>query len=115
MLLLNSQFDNIFRFDTENQQMVTDDEALPPELEPFVDSNGVFQCTKYCLTFAQEIHRVITEGSMPLPPGRTILTYILNINRIQKLYNVSQKNVPFYKFQQSSPPQISVGDVIYAP
>ena len=83
MLLLNSQFDNIFRFDTENQQMVTDDDVLPPELEPFVDSNGVFQCTKYCLTFAQEINRVITEGSMPLPPGRTILTYI--VNRIQEL------------------------------
>ena len=71
--------------------MVTDDDVLPPELEPFVDSNGVFQCTKYCVTFAEEIHRVISEGSMPLPPGRTILTYI--INRIQELYMVSQKKI----------------------
>ena len=93
LLLMNSKYDNIFRFDSENQQMVTDEEVLPPELEPFVDSNGVFQCTKYCLTFSKEIHRVITEGSMPLPPGRTILTYI--INTIHELYRVSQKKYPF--------------------
>ena len=78
LLLMNSKYDNIFRFDSENQQMVTDEAVLPPELEPFVDSNGVFQCTEYCLTFTKEIHRVIAEGSMPLPPGRTILTNIIH-------------------------------------
>ena len=77
LLLMNSKYDNIF--DSENQQMVTDEEVLPPELEPFVDSNGVFQCTEYCLTFTKEVHRVIAEGSMPLPPGPTILTKILQV------------------------------------
>ena len=73
---MNEKYEkDLFRFDAINQQIVKEDDAiLPPELETFVDKNGVFQCTKYCLTFMQEVHRVITEDLVPLPPGLKLTT-----------------------------------------
>ena len=73
---MNKKYDKeLFVFDSENQQIQKDDGViLPSELEPFVDSNGVFLCTKYCLTFMEEVHRVISEGLVPLPKGLKLTT-----------------------------------------
>ena len=72
---MNNKYDNIFRFDSENQRIVKEDFVdLPQELEPFVNDEGVFQCTKYCLTFIEEVHRVISEESVVLPEGLKLTT-----------------------------------------
>ena len=76
LLLLNKKYDkDLFIFDSKNQRILKiKDVILPEEMRPFVDEEGVFNCTKYYLTFVEEVHRVISEGLVELPPGLTLST-----------------------------------------